>query len=141
MLQNSTMPLLPRPVTICLVVSLVTAASPVSSQVATIELRAGRRAKESAAYASASAYFSAGMALLNEKDWGSQYELTFSLWLERAECELLTSNFDTAEQLILELLQRSACKIQQAGIYHLKVQLHEVKGEYPQAVTSGLARD
>jgi hypothetical protein len=45
MLQNSTMPLLPRPVTICLVVSLVTAASPVSSQVATIELRAGRRAK------------------------------------------------------------------------------------------------
>jgi predicted ATPase len=111
------------------------------AQVATIELRAGRRAKESAAYASASAYFSAGMALLNEKDWGSQYELTFSLWLERAECELLTSNFDTAEQLILELLQRSACKIQQAGIYHLKVQLHEVKGEYPQAVTSGLARD
>ena len=108
------------------------------SQVAIIELRAGRRAKESAAYASACAYFAAGMALLNEKDWGSQYELTFSLWLERAECELLTSNFDTAEQLILELLQRSASKIQQAAIYHLKVQLHEVKGEYPQAVTSGL---
>jgi len=108
------------------------------SQVAIIELRAGRRAKESAAYASACAYFAAGMALLNEKDWGSQYELTFSLWLERAECELLTSNFDTAEQLILELLQRSASKIQQAAIYHLKVQLHEVKGEYPQAVISGL---
>lgn len=32
MLQNSTMPLLPRPVTICLVVSLVTAASPVSAE-------------------------------------------------------------------------------------------------------------
>ena len=29
------------------------------------------------------------MALLDERDWGSQYELMFSLWLERAECEFL----------------------------------------------------
>ena len=57
---------------------------------ATIDLRAGRKAKASAAYASALAYFSAGMALLDESDWSSQYELTFSLWLERAECEFLT---------------------------------------------------
>ena len=54
------------------------------AQVATIDLYAGRKAKASAAYASACAYFSAGMALLDERDWGSQYELTFSVWLERA---------------------------------------------------------
>ena len=59
------------------------------AQVATIDLRAGQRAKASAAYASARAYFSAGMALLDERDWASRYELTFSLWLERAECEFL----------------------------------------------------
>ena len=60
------------------------------AQVATIDLRAGRKAKASAAYASASMYLATGMALLDEHDWGSQYELTFSLWLERAECEFLT---------------------------------------------------
>jgi len=54
------------------------------AQVAMIDLRAGRKAKASAAYASACAYFSAGMALLDERDWGSHYELTFSVWLERA---------------------------------------------------------
>ena len=59
-------------------------------RVAAIDLRAGRKAKASAAYASARAYFAAGMALLDESDWSSQYELTFSLWLECAECELLT---------------------------------------------------
>ncbi|MDB6091155.1 MAG: multi-sensor signal transduction multi-kinase, partial [Gammaproteobacteria bacterium] len=59
------------------------------TQVATIDLRAGRKAKASAAYASASAYLSAGMALLDKEDWDSQYELTFSLWLERAECAFL----------------------------------------------------
>ena len=58
------------------------------------------------AYASARAYLSAGMALLDEKDWSSQYELMFSLWLERAECEFLTGDFDKAEQLIEELLHR-----------------------------------
>ena len=109
------------------------------AQVAAIGLRAGRKAKASTAYASARAYFSAGLALLDEGDWGKQYDLMFSLWLGRAECEFLTSNFDTAEQLIGELLQHGASKVDEAAVYHLKVQLHEVKGEYPQAVASGLA--
>jgi predicted ATPase len=76
---------------------------------------------------------------LDDRDWSSQYELTFSLWLERAQCELLSGNFDTAGQLIGELLQRGTSKVDQAAVYHLKVQLHEVKGEYPLAVASGLA--
>ncbi|HZM28308.1 MAG TPA: AAA family ATPase, partial [Gemmatimonadales bacterium] len=63
------------------------------AQVATINLRAGRKAKASAAFASARAYFAGGMALLDERDWGSRYELMFSLWLERAECEFLSGDF------------------------------------------------
>ncbi len=47
---------------------------------AAIDLRAGRKAKASAAYASARAYFSAGMALLDESDWTDKYKFTFSLW-------------------------------------------------------------
>jgi PAS domain S-box-containing protein len=109
------------------------------ARVATINLRAGRKAKASAAYASARAYFSAGMALLDERDWGSQRELTFSLWLERAECEFLSGNFEQAEQIIGELLQRGASKIDQAAAYHLKVVLHIVKAEHAQAVDSALA--
>ena len=41
------------------------------AQVATIELRAGRKAKASAAYVSACVYLAAGMALLDESDWDS----------------------------------------------------------------------
>jgi len=108
------------------------------AQVATINLRAGRKAKASVAYASASAYFSAGMALLDDRDWGSQYELTFSLWLERAECEFLTGNFELAEQFIVELLQRGTSKVDRAAAYHFKVVLHIVKSENQQAVATGL---
>jgi predicted ATPase len=109
------------------------------AQVAAIELRAGRKAKSSAAYASANVHLAAGMALLDEKDWGSRYELTFSLWLERTECEFLTGNFDIAEQLIGELLQRAASKVDQAAVYHLKVDFHVIKSEKQQAVASALA--
>jgi predicted ATPase/signal transduction histidine kinase/GAF domain-containing protein len=108
-------------------------------QVATINLRAGRKAKASAAYASARAYLASGMALLEEPDWSRQYELTFSLWLERAQCELLSGNCEDAEQLIPELLRRAARKVNQAAVYDLKVRLHTVQGEYPQAVDNALA--
>jgi hypothetical protein len=46
------------------------------------------------------------MALLDERDWDSQYDLMFSLRLERAECEFLSGNFGEAEQRIAESLQR-----------------------------------
>jgi predicted ATPase/signal transduction histidine kinase len=106
--------------------------------VATIDLRAGRKAKASAAYASAGAYFSAGMGLLDERAWHRQYELTFSLWLERAECEFLNGDFDKAEQLIAELLTRAASNVDQAAVYQVKLLLHTVKSENPLAVASAL---
>jgi PAS domain S-box-containing protein len=108
------------------------------AQVAAIDLRAARKAKAATAYASACAYLSAGMALMDEKDWSSHYELTFSLWLERAECEFLTGDFDKAEQLIGELLPRGMSKVDQAAAYSLKVLLHTVKAENTQAVDSAL---
>jgi PAS domain S-box-containing protein len=108
------------------------------ADVATINLRAGRKAKGSTAYASACVYLAAGMALLDERDWSSKYELTFSLWLKRAECELLSGNFANADQLITELLRRAASKVDQAAVYHLKVQFHFLKSENQQAVASAL---
>jgi predicted ATPase/signal transduction histidine kinase len=108
------------------------------ADIATLNLRTGRKAKAAAAYASACTYFSAGMALLDDRDWDSQYDLTFALWIERAQCELLSGNFDTVEQLLVVLLQRGVSKLDQAAAFHLKVQMHSVKGEYPQAVDSAL---
>jgi predicted ATPase len=107
--------------------------------VATIDLRAGRKAKASAAYASACVYSAAGMELLDESDWSSQYALAFGLRLERAECEFLSGNFDKAKQLIGEMLQRAASKLDQAAVYRLKVLIQTVKSENVQAVASALA--
>jgi PAS domain S-box-containing protein len=107
-------------------------------QVAAVDLRAGRKAKAAAAFESACAYLASGIALLDEGDWSSQYELMFRLRLELAECKFLAGNFDTTEQLITELLPRGASKVDQAAVYHLKILLHTVKSENAQAVASAL---
>ena len=108
------------------------------AQVAALDLRAGRRAKASAAYASACVYLAAGMALLDDSDWSCQYELLFSLWLECAECKFLTGEIDRAEELLAELLHRVASNVDAAAVYGLKVLLHIVKSENAQAIDSAL---
>ena len=109
------------------------------ADIATVDLRAGRKAKASAAYASARAYFASGIALLDEEDWGRQHELKFSLALERTECELLCGSLEEAAQLIVELLQRAASDIEFADASRLKVNLHVLTGEHSLAVDSALS--
>ena len=108
------------------------------AQVAQINLRAGTKAKQAAAYVSACLYLAAGMALLEERDWDERYELMHRLWLERAECEFLSGNFESAERFIAELLQHSVSKRDQALAYRLKIILHMLKSENQQAVANAL---
>jgi predicted ATPase/signal transduction histidine kinase len=108
-------------------------------RVAIINLRAGRRAKASAAFASARAHFGSGIALLDERDWESQHELRFSLSLECAECELLCGSQKKAAQQIGELLQRAASNVEFADASCLMINLHVLTGEHPQAIDSALA--
>ena len=64
------------------------------------------------------------------------YESVFQNSL--SECEFLTGNLDTSEQLIGELLQRGASKVDQAAACHLKILLRTVKSENAQAVDIAL---
>jgi PAS domain S-box-containing protein len=107
-------------------------------QVAELNLEAGRKAKASTAYASACTYLSAGMDLVRSSSWDRRYNLMFDLWLERAECEYLNGNFDRADSLITELLPRAASKLDKAAAYRLRILLQMMRGEYRQAINTGL---
>ena len=101
---------------------------------ATLNLRAGRKVKASAAYASATTYLVAGATLLGRDGWESQYELLFQLQLERAECEFLLSNCEAAEHLIDDLIEHAASKPDLAAAYRLKISLHVMRSENPEGV-------
>jgi PAS domain S-box-containing protein len=106
--------------------------------VARLNLRAGRKAKASAAYDSACVYLSAGMDLLGDDAWERRHELAFSLWLERAESEYLNGGFDEAGSLIAELLERANSKLEKVAAYRLRILLHLMQAEFEQAVDRGL---
>jgi PAS domain S-box-containing protein len=107
-------------------------------QVAQLNLMAGKRAKASTAYASALVYFNAGAALLSDDPWQLQYPLTFALWLNRAECEFLSGSFDVADMLLQDLLRQGATRTDKAAAYGLKIGLHVLRSESPQAVECAL---
>jgi PAS domain S-box-containing protein len=106
--------------------------------VAELNLLAARKAKASTAYASACAYLSTGMELVGAEAWGRRYPLAFCLWLERAECEYLIGDFETAEGVISTVLDRAESNFDRAAAYRLKILLEIMKSEYRQAVDIGL---
>src|SRR6202163_4674511 len=107
-------------------------------QVAAIELRAGRKAKASMAHASACVYLGAGTALLDESDWNSHYDLTFSLWLERAECEYLTGQLASAEAQLSLLSTRPRTILDSATVTRVRINLYTNLDHSDSAVEVGL---
>jgi predicted ATPase len=103
-------------------------------KVAELNLIAGRRAKASTAYASALSYFSAGSALLTEYSWTQQYDLTFALELNTAECEFLTGRYESAEERLSMLACRAANQVDRAAVTCLKLELFTIKDRSDRAV-------
>ena len=76
-------------------------------QAAELNLIAGKRAKSSAAFASALKYLQAGRSLLSEEAWERKYDLVFPIESLTAECELLTAELVAAESRLTMLAQRA----------------------------------
>ncbi|MEH2446744.1 MAG: AAA family ATPase [Nostoc sp.] len=103
-----------------------------------LNLIAGKKAKASTAYTAAQRFFSIAMNLLAENAWIEQYEQTFTLFKEQAECELLTGNLEQAEELFELLLLKTESHVKKANIYMLQIRLYQVAGRYEEALTLGL---
>src|SRR5262249_49949338 len=89
---------------------------------------AGRRAKHATAYAAARGYLRQAAALLRPDAWHTQYEDTFTVQLERCECEYLTGNFDVAQELSRLMLEHARSNIDRAQVYRLRIRLSGLAG-------------
>ena len=107
-------------------------------QLAELNLIAGARAKATTAYVSALNYLTAGAALLSENSWDHHYDLTFSLWLERAECEYLTGQLMSAEARLSLLSTRARTIVDSAAVTCARLNLYTTLGHSDSAVEVGL---
>jgi predicted ATPase/signal transduction histidine kinase len=103
-------------------------------RVAELNLRAGRRAKSSTAYAAALAYLSAGLGLLTEESWRDRYDLIFHLELYAAECELLTASLLAAEARLSRLAHRARDRRHFADVARLRLTLYTTLDRSDRAV-------
>lgn len=107
-------------------------------RVAELNSIAGRRAKNSTAYASALNYLLSGAALLPGDSWERKHDLIFELELHRAECEFLTGALAEAEQRLAVLSARAATTIERARVTCLQVDLYTTLDQGSRAIAVGL---
>ncbi len=103
---------------------------------ARLNLSAGQKAKSSTAHEAALGYLRAGLGLVTEALWDSDYGLAFALHLEAAECQYLCGNFDEAEQQFALLLHRATTSLDKAKVYRLRSVQYENMSRYADALTS-----
>ncbi len=119
--------------------SALIVASDERERLAELNLTAGRRAKASAAYASALSYIAAGAALLPEDVWERRRDFAFQLELNRAECEFLTGALADAEQRLAALAPHAGNVVEAATTTCLRIDVCMALDHASRAVEVGLA--
>ncbi len=106
-------------------------------QLARLNLLAGKKAKDSAAFEAALKYLTTGRTFLDD-DWAADYELNLDLFRESGECEYLTGGFDASEELFDIIISRAATNLDKAKTYAAKVMLYTHIGKHDLAIDAGL---
>ncbi|WP_353189753.1 AAA family ATPase [Pandoraea pnomenusa] len=107
-------------------------------QLAEFNLLAGQRARASTAYASALAFFEAGVKLLSEECWRRRHDLCFALELGRAECEFLTGQLSDTEVRLAALSERATTTLERSRVACWQMDLYMVLDQSISAVAVGL---
>ncbi|HEY9766963.1 MAG TPA: PAS domain S-box protein [Coleofasciculaceae cyanobacterium] len=116
---------------------LVTARSE-RTEIARLNLMAGRKAKAATAYEAAFKYFTTGLKLLNSESWQSEYDLTLALYSAAAEAAYLHGCFEEMEQLVEVVLDRAKTVLDKVQVYNSRIQGYLSQGNLGEALKTGL---
>ncbi|BAB72312.1 trifunctional serine/threonine-protein kinase/ATP-binding protein/sensor histidine kinase [Anabaena sp. FACHB-709] len=103
-------------------------------ELAHLNLKAGQKAKLSAAYQAAYEYCTIGMSLLSPDAWQQDYPLIYSLHRDASEAAYLCGKFDQAEALYAETLTYAQAPLDQAIIYRIQMTQYQLQGRNAEAI-------
>ncbi|MBN3923463.1 ATP-binding sensor histidine kinase [Nostoc sp. NMS4] len=107
-------------------------------ELASLNFKAGCKAKASAAYEPALRYGAIGLSLLSPQSWQSQYQLILSLHELAAEAACLIGEFEQTEELTDRILQQATTILDKVKAYEIKIQAKMVNNQQLAAVEIGL---
>ena len=105
---------------------------------AELNLRTGRKAKQSTAHEIALHHFRLGASLLGDKGWTTNYELKLELLLEATVASFLTARFDEMNELGAEVIRHGRALIDSIKVYEVQIQAHIAQNSRLQAVKTAL---
>jgi predicted ATPase/signal transduction histidine kinase/tRNA A-37 threonylcarbamoyl transferase component Bud32 len=108
------------------------------TQLATLNLTAGRKAKAANACEAAVRYLRVAMELLPADCWQSQYDLTLAIYESTAEAEYLNINCEGSKQLVDIILDRAKNLLDKVNVYELKIQSYNSQNRLGEALSTGL---
>jgi predicted ATPase/signal transduction histidine kinase len=108
-------------------------------ELAQLNLMAGRKARNSTAYAAAVGYFTVGISILPADCWQTNYALTLNLYEEAAEAAYLDLDFELMEQLAQVVLQEAKKPLEKVKVYHAKIQAYGAQNKAIEAVNTTLS--
>lgn len=108
------------------------------TQLATLNLTAGRKAKTANAYEAAVRYLRVAMELLPADCWQSQYDLTLAIYELTAKSEYLNINYEVSKKLVNIVLQEAKTILDKVNAYELQIQSYNVQGLMFEALNTGL---
>ncbi|MEH2059977.1 MAG: AAA family ATPase [Nostoc sp.] len=91
------------------------------TELARLNLIAGRKAKASTAYEAALKYFTNGIKLLNIDAWQTEYTLTIGLYEGAAEVAYLGGNFEQMQQWAEVVQQEAKVLLDKVKVYEVKI--------------------
>jgi histidine kinase len=108
-----------------------------STELAELNLAAGRQAKASAVYDVALAYFKAGIEVLGQDAWEKHYELALPLFLEAAQAAALCNDRAGLQAYFEEIRARGRTALEKAPAYETKIDAETRWADFPAAVATG----
>ncbi|MBD2579322.1 AAA family ATPase [Oscillatoria sp. FACHB-1406] len=94
------------------------------SELARLNLIAGKRAKASSAYKSASHYLQIGLKLLDKNSWQEQYDLGLDLYVEAAEAAYLNDEFEQTEALAKVVQKYAKTVSDKLKVYQVRIRAY-----------------
>ncbi|MDH4127966.1 MAG: GAF domain-containing protein, partial [Spirochaetota bacterium] len=102
-----------------------------------LNLRAGQKAKISAAFNSALDYITKGMNLLSEDSWDNEYDLTYQLYIEKGELLYINAKYEDAEDNLNIALSKANTNMEKAKVYNLLMTICNSLSRYRDTISFG----
>ncbi len=103
-----------------------------------LNLMAGRRAMASNAYTSALDYFTAGIRLLDEDTWKTEYDLTLALYHDAATASQLSAEYTMMTEFVQEVLQNARTIMDTIKVHEAEILACMDQNQIDEAIRIGL---